>query len=702
MESKVQIAISTDFLTAMYSLPKQIQGKVIEFVTKLRADPYLPSINIEKIKDAFDPHICSLRIDEAYRAIAVRQKETGIYLLLWVDHHDDAYEWARRRRCKINTFNGALQVYEVQEMPEETPESTSHPSLFNSVSDDQLLVMAVPAELIDRTRKIKTPEELNEIKEAFPKDAYENLEWIANGIPVKEVIEMIEDERSVVESVSENDFEKALLNPETLKSFTVIDGEEELRSIMAAPLEKWRVFLHPTQRKIVTQHYNGPARVLGGAGTGKTVVAMHRAKWLASQIEDGQRILFTTFTKNLAGDILDNLRKICSVIEMKRIEVTNLDQWVSGYLRNKGYEYNIVYSDELDDIWDTAMINTGLDLEFTRLFFQEEWAKVVEANEAYTIESYMKAPRNGRGTRLDRSKRKQVWAVFEEYMNLMNAMQKRDPEHAMYECKELLLKKGLVSQYVSIVVDEGQDFSMSACRLLRAMAGDEHPNDLFIVADTHQRIYRNKATLSKANINIRGRSSYLRINYRTPEQIRRYAFSILKNISFDDLDEGYDDGRKCQSLISGSKPQISNFKTQEQEEQYIFEKIEALVKQGCEYRDICIVVRTNNLIEQYRTNLAAQGLRALFKISYEKQDDRSREGVRIATMHRVKGLEFDHVIVAACNKGLMPLKNAIDKTDKVSEEESLTSEKCLLYVALTRARKTAEITSFGQLSEFVE
>lgn len=702
MANSAQIAFSTDFLASSYSLPKQIQGKVIDFIAKLQENPALPSLNVEKIRDAFDTHICSLRIDDAYRVIASRTDGSGTFMLLWVDHHDEAYEWARRRRCKINPVTGAIQVYVVQETKDE-PAHSDVTYLFSAVSNDQLLLLAVPTDLFILTRKIKTVEEFKKFKNSFPIDAYENLNWIADGFPVDEVINMILSERCASdESISEDDFEKALNNPITQMAFTVINGEKELRDIMSAPLEKWRVFLHPVQRKIVSQQYNGPARVLGGAGTGKTVVAMHRAKWLASQADEDQTILFTTFTKNLAGDILDNLRKICNPKELKKIEVVNLDAWISGYLRNQGSEYEIVYGEQLDEIWDTAMRNSGLDLEFSRLFYHEEWVKVVEASEAYTIEKYMKTARLGRGTRLDRSKRIRVWAVFKEYLNLMEVMHKRDPEHAMFECKEQIIKSKGSPIYSSIVVDEGQDLSMSAYRLLRAMSGDEHKNDLFIVGDTHQRIYRNNGKLSKANINIRGRSSYLKINYRTPEEIRRYAFSILKNISFDDLDDGYDEGKECTSLITGYRPLVSTFDNQAKEIQYIFGKVNSLVEQGSNHRDICIVVRTNNLIESYRTGLAALGLRALFKISQDKQDDRSKEGVRIATMHRVKGLEFDHVIIAACNHGLMPLRTAIDKTDMVSEEECVNSEKCLLYVSLTRARKTAEITSFGQLSELVE
>lgn len=255
---------------------------------------------------------------------------------------------------------------------------------------------------------------------------------------------------------------------------------------MQEPLEKWRIFLHPTQRKIVDKKFNGPARVLGGAGTGKTVVAMHRAKMLASNLESNGKILFTTYTKNLAEDIKDNLRKICSAEEMKRIDIINLDAWVSNFLRRQGYEYQIVYDEEVDKAWRDAIAIAGGDLSFVENFYKDEWVKVVQAQEVYDKVSYCKASRIGRGVRLDRKVRMQIWDVFDAYQNIMNEKLQRDVETAMYECRKILENKKLTGQYTSIVVDEGQDLSPSAYRLLRALAGDEHQNDIFIVGDSHQ------------------------------------------------------------------------------------------------------------------------------------------------------------------------------------------------------------------------
>ena len=693
------VAISSDFLTAFAALPRNIQGKVTEFINKFRNNPKSPGINYEKINDAADKKIYSVRIDETYRGIVVRQEESGVYLLLWVDHHDEAYNWARRKKCEINPLTGNVQVFDIQQitMPEQSSEFI--PVLFSEVTETDLLSLGVPSEQLYIIRSLKSIDDFYGIKKTIPEDAYENLEWVANGFTAKEVLEMLSSEKEILPE--ENDFAAALQNPRSKKSFVIVEGEDELRRIMAEPLEKWRVFLHPTQQKIVAKNYSGAVRVLGGAGTGKTVVAMHRAKWIAGQLNGKEKILFTTFTANLAADIKDNLRKICTVEEQKHIEVINLDAWVSQFLREQGYSYTIVYDETLSDIWEEALALSGEEVDFSLMFFPEEWSKIVNVQETFTLDLYLKASRLGRGTRLDRSKRIQVWHVFEEYQNILREKELRDVDMAMYECRKILESSSERARYSSVIVDEGQDLSMNAFKLIRALAGEEHSNDIFIVGDSHQRIYKNKPVLSKGGINIRGRSSYLKINYRTTEEIRKYAFGLLKGISFDDLDEGYDDGKVCQSLTHGDIPRVEIFKSAAEEIEFILKELNHLVDDGTSLKNICIVARTHHLLDDYIAQLNRAGIKN-YEIKRNKLDDRNLDGVRVATMHRVKGLEFQHVFVVAVNKRIIPLATAIDFADPIAVAEAITAEKCLLYVALTRAQKTAYITCYGTPSEFLQ
>ncbi len=697
MTDHVKVAISSDFLTAFARLPRQVQGKVTEFVNKFRNNPKAPGINYEKLNTGIDKKICSVRIDDTYRGIVVRQQETGVYLLLWVDHHDEAYQWASRKRCEVNSKTGAIQVYDVQTVVEKVSAS-ENASLFGAAKDEELLKLGVPEAQLEFVRSFINKEDFYHAKSAMPQDAYEHLSWLAEGFPVEEVLELALEEQNT--AVSGEDLSAALEVPTTRNSFVVVEGEDELRRIMAEPLEKWRVFLHPAQRKIVQKEYSGPARVLGGAGTGKTVVAMHRAKHLASKCEGQQKILMTTFTANLAADIRENLRKICTLEELRRIEVVHLDAWVNQFLRESGFSAQIGYDDAIVPLWEKAILLADNNLPFERSFYEEEWNRIVIAQEALTLEKYVKATRNGRGTRLDRKKRMQVWKVFENYQNLMKENQIRDINTAMYESTRLLESVGKRQPYVSVVIDEGQDFSDNAYRLIRALAGEEHPNDIFIVGDSHQRIYRNHPTLSKCGIHVRGRSSILRINYRTTEEIRKHAFALLKGISFDDLDEDFDLGDQCQSLTHGGKPIIKNFNNANDEFDFLIDEIKKLKDNGVVLTDICVVARTRKLVDDYIALFTRAGIRS-YVIKRNKVDDRSFDGLRIATMHRVKGLEFKYVFIAAVNNRIVPLWSAINKTDSISEAESLTSEKCLLYVAMTRAQKGVYITSYGRKSEFL-
>lgn len=698
MEVAAKVAISADFLTAFAALPKQIQGKVTEFINKFRNNPQSPGINYEKINGGMDKKIWSVRIDDTYRGITVRQPETGVYLLLWVDHHDEAYDWARNKKCEINPKTGAIQVFDIVTTPVVEPAAQDF-VLFAELTDEALIELGVPEEQIPLVRSIGDAQEFYVKKSNFSGDTFEALSWVVEGIPVDEVIELFREEKEGSDT-TEN-LANALESPLSLKSFVIVEGEEELRRIMAEPLEKWRVFLHPTQRKIVNKSYSGSARVLGGAGTGKTVVAMHRAKHLAAELKDKERILFTTYTANLASDIKENLRKICTLDEIRRIDVINLDAWVSQFLREHGYLAEIAYDEKADNLWEEAVMGTDLSGEFPVSFYEEEYNRVVVAQEAFSLGKYVKASRTGRGTRLDRKKRMQIWKVFEAYQNLMKENQVRDINTAMYECRLLIEKISSETRYKHVIVDEGQDLSANAFRLLRSITGEEHENDIFIVGDAHQRIYKNKAALSKCGINIRGRSSVLRINYRTTEEIRKAAFALLNGISFDDLDDSFDTGDRCQSLTHGLVPEIIATANANEEFDAILAKVKGLIDGGVSAKNICVVARTHKLLDDYIAHFTSSGIRC-YEIKGNKADDRGLDGIRVATMHRVKGLEFQYVFVVAANNRIIPLASAIDHTDAVSEQETMTAEKCLLYVALTRAQKGAYISGYGKMSEFLQ
>ncbi|SFT52582.1 UvrD/REP helicase N-terminal domain-containing protein [Selenomonas sp. GACV-9] len=694
--SDVKVVIGDTFLDSFARLPSQAQKHTSDFLVKFRSNPTSPAINYEKIASKLDKKVWSVRIDDTYRGIVLREDKSGVFLLVWVDHHDEAYAWAERKRCNINPFTGAIQLYTVQEITEQVQVK----GIFEDITDDNLLKLGVPEEQLPFIRTLTSKDMFIQSKGIITPDVYEGLSWILEDIPVDEVIELLEAERENA-APKAMDLRAALDNVENQRFFRVVEGEDDLQAMLERPLEKWRVFLHPAQRKIVNKDYSGSARVTGGAGTGKTVVAMHRARRLAGKLTGRQRVLFTTFTANLAADIQDNLRKICTNDELRHIEVINLDSWVSDFMRNAGYDARIEYNDAfLKNCWENAIgeamaEDTGLTVDF----YAEEWARVVIPQHAMNLAKYIRCSRNGRGVRLNRNMRKQVWAVFESYQRQMKAAGKRDVQWAMDECR-FLIDKQHETLYPYIVVDEGQDFSPIAMELIRSIAGEEHPNDIFIVGDSHQRIYRNKTVLSKCGIQVRGRSSILRINYRTTEETRAYAFALLEGISFDDLDGEALDKDECQSLTHGEKPMVKYFRSANKEIEFIEEQINSLEASGIPLKDICITARTHNMLDNYIKAFTECGFRC-YELKKEKMDDRHQEGIRLATMHRVKGLEFQYVFIAGVNKGIVPLSNVVDIDDSVAKQEAEVSEKCLLYVALTRAQKGAYITSYGKKSDLL-
>ncbi|HZK54816.1 MAG TPA: 3'-5' exonuclease [Desulfosporosinus sp.] len=706
------VAISSDFLTAFAAIPRQKQGKVIDFMTKFRQNPSSASINYEKIHNAFDSNMHSVRIDDSYRGIVLKPEIGNVYLLLWVDNHDEAYAWAKKKRCIVNPTTGSLQVFDVMDAPEEPTkflveaddEVPTRQFLFAHIEAGDLMRIGVPFEIINSVKSIRSVSELNDKVNLLPLEAYEALLFIADGFEVEEIIrELFGTEITREETIDVNNFAVALNKPVSKQKFQVIEGEKELSEMLAAPLEKWRVFLHPSQRRIVEKNYNGAARVLGGAGTGKTIVAMHRAKWLAKNVyhNSKHKILFTTFTSNLASDIRENLKKICDIEVLRQIEVTNLDAWVSNFLRSQGYEYRIIYGAELDNLWDQAFTIAPGELGLGKEFYKDEWNKVIKPQEIDSLEAYVKASRLGRGVRMDRKARIAVWDIFKEMKQLMNEKHLRDTETAMSEARYLFIQLKSKLPYDAVIVDEAQDFSVQALKLIRAISGEAHNNDLFITGDAHQRIYRNKVTLKQCGINVRGRSSILKINYRTTEETRLWATRLLNGILIDDLDDGIEEGKGYKSLMHGPKPEVCHFESFIEETNYIIDCVHELETNGVDVKDICIAARTNKQLELYTAQLSQAGIR-VYEVKRSKAEDRNMVGVRVATMHRVKGLEFNYVFIVGVNDGQVPLAAAIQSAgDKVGQTEMLTSERSLMYVAVTRAKKAAVVTCHGKRSVFV-
>lgn len=711
-DPRITVALSSDFFKALNKLPEKGRAKATSFVSKFRDNPRSPGLNYERIEGGKDPMIRSLRVDQDIRCIVRAPEEGDTYVLLWIDKHDDAYQWARRRTCHVNRVNGALQVVDVEaaevavsdasNSTDLQAESEKISSLFGHCDNDQLMLLGVPEALLPAVRAVCSDESLSRLIQWVPKDCVDGLILLAEGRQIEAVIDELERKRPA--HIDPEDVAAALETYESKAEFLVITDDDELEAMLAAPLEQWRVFLHPSQRRLIERNWSGPVRVLGGAGTGKTVVAMHRARWLAQQLiksESSGRVLFTTYTRNLSTDIRSSLTKICSPAELQRLEVIHLDGWVSTFLKGQGLPVRVFDQNARKACWDLAMAIADPSLGLDRRFYEEEWKEVVLANGCRTQPEYLAARRVGRGTRLTRQNRAQIWPVFDAMRMELRQRGLWEPEEAKQAAAELIKESGLDARYAAVVVDEAQDLDVAGFSLLRTLVGQSHANDLFIVGDPHQRIYGKPLVLSRCGIEIRGRSRKLRINYRTTEETRAWATAVLNGIDFDDLDGGLDPATDYRSLLHGDEPLIKAFEDTAEEQKFLTSTLHQIQQEQGGLAATCVVARTNGGVEKLNVAMKRAGFSTRI-INKDESDDPSDPALRIATMHRVKGLEFDQVFIPNLDINQLPLRVELDqRPDQLSRELFENQERSLLHVAATRAKKRVVITYSGKPSSFI-
>lgn len=689
MSVRPKVALAQDFLSNLPKLPSAVQGKVLKWALRFQSDPMSPGINYEPIRAARDKNLKSVRIDQDWRGIVFKPPSGDVYVLMYVDHHDDAYKWAEGRRIAVNPVTGALQVFAVESVvepvleqarhgtaePEQAPKPKSTrkqeaPPLYKSLSDQDLLSLGTPADLLEQVRSIRSEQELDALQAYLPVEAYEGLFLVAAGDSVSQVLAA--RETRVDQPVNTEDFAAAIETAESQSRFVVVGDEETMAAMLNAPLAQWRVFLHPTQRKLAQGDRSGPMRVLGGAGTGKTVLAMHRAKWLAEhRASTEKKVFFTTFTRNLAGDIEENLKTLCSPTVMGRIEVKNLDAWVHGFLRRHKYEHRIIYDrrqGDAADAWQRALALQDAKLGLPPEFYEEELEKIVLAQGISTREDYRLARRTGRGTVLTRAKRDAIWSVFEEYRAQLAKRKLKEVDDAYRDAAILMQEKP--QSYSSIVVDETQDLGPQALRMLRAMIPSA-PNDLFLVGDGHQRIYnRHRASMSGCGIDIRGRARKLYLNYRTTEEIRRQAIASLEGVEVDDLDDGSDEVKRYKSLSHGPAPKMMDFPHMEE----ALAGLRPVLRQSiAENRTVCVIVPKKHEAKVVHDFCKTANLSTIM-LGPDERDKSDSKDIRIATMHRAKGLEFDEVVLF------------LPKTWGQSPSGEDDAKK-LTYVAVTRAKR---------------
>jgi len=700
-------------MKSLRKLPDKVALRFMDMMTRYMSDPSANGLNLETVEGAKDSAIKSLRVDQGYRAIAF---EVGRDIMfVHVNEHDKAYRWAGNRRVKLDPDTNRIRVVEELDaaVVATEPQSTDELRLFAEMADKRLKALGVPDEEIPAVRALASIEALEAAEDGFDPLTYQILYALAAGYSDAEVYALTgvpeEPEAAVEDHPTDLTFDRMIETEESRQTIFIPEDEKELRRVFEEGLEGWRVFLHPDQRKIAYRDYSGPAMVRGGAGTGKTVVAMHRAKHLADQIKDditraGQRVLLTTFTTSLAQDIEANLRTLCPehlTARPPRIEVINLDRWVSQFLKRKNFAREVAFfgeaRDRLDQIWREVFDDHELPEGLSEPFIRAEWVQIVQAKGVMDQKAYLKASRAGRGTPLDRRKRAALWDIFADYRARVVSEGLAEPDDAYREAIEILSSEAPNLPYAAVIVDEAQDMGEQAFRLIRAIVpeaptGDR--NSLFIVGDAHQRIYGRRASMSGCGINVRGRSKRLRLNYRTTQEIRSWAVSVLEGVSVDDLDEGSDTLKGYVSLLHGSSPELVGCASEVEELKGIAAWIRALPSENVQLSDIGVLCARRADVDRVNTALRADGIETV--VLQSGADDRSIPGARITTMHRAKGLEFFAVAIPFLSDGAFPppgaLKSAVDPADR---EDIITQYRSLLHVAATRAKKALRVSWSG-------
>ncbi|MGW6572645.1 3'-5' exonuclease [Streptomyces sp. NPDC054945] len=703
------LGIHKDFLLEFARLEKTVQKRVHEVFDKFREHRHA-GLHLEKLENPRDPRIRTIRVNKFMRGVVLAPESGDSFLLLKVMAHDDAIAWALSHRATVNSATQGIELRDDIAL-ERAAADVRHAApvaearLFAEVADKELTRLGIDPDLLPLVRNLSTEAHLDALRKILPEQQYDVLAGLAAGLSPEDVwresvAAQAERAATAARQAPAGD-ELAAAMARSQGRIAVLSGPEELLEVLSRPFDAWRVFLHPSQRRIAYHpSYNGPARVTGGPGTGKTVVALHRALHLARQLPedapDGS-VLLTTYTRNLAADLRHGLELLIPDEALRaKIRVVNVDALANQLVReDRGGPLTILTGQkDINSRWNALARRLGLD--YGDVFLDQEWRQVILAQDLRSPEAYLKASRSGRGTALSPLRRAQVWRAVEAFTR---ELRQADEWTFLQVCAEAtrLLEPRTDRPFRHVVIDEAQDLHPAQWRLLRASVAPG-PDDLFIAGDTHQRIYGNKVSLRGLGVNVTGRSHRLRINYRTTHEILRWSTSLLDRET-DDMDGGTESLAGYRSVLNGAHPELRAAGTKAEEIAELTKHIAAWTADGVEAGDIGVAVRHLQLGREIAHALEQADLPVKLLGGTQVAGD----GISIGTMHRMKGLEFRCVAVAGVSDGVVPLTSALTpvEVDAQQHQEDRLGELSLLFVACTRARETLRVSWSGEPSPFL-
>ncbi|XRQ09269.1 UvrD-helicase domain-containing protein [Actinomadura welshii] len=653
-------------------------------------------LHLEQLEKARDPRIRTIRVTKFWRGVVLAPDDgSGTYLLLKVLQHDKAIAWARKRVISVNTATRGLEVRNVVAIEQLTPvlqkaADKAPVLLFADHSDTVLRDLGIDDGVLPAVRTITDKPQLEAFAKLFPEDQFEVLQYLAEGFTSDEVWQQVVAIRRPADAAAAEPAENlATAIANTPSRITLVSGPDELQDILTKPFDAWRIFLHPSQRRIAYRpSYNGAAQVSGGPGTGKTVVALHRVKHLLDRSDDA-RILLTTFTNALADSLRDSLARLLDDPEgLDRVDVTTVNALARRVVGDHGPVPKLVSDNDYHTRKRWQKIAKRLDLPWNEHFLDLEFRHIVLAQGIGSEQEYLSASRAGRGAALRAPQRAEVWRAVSEFERQLEADGQCTYLQLCVMAAELLDAEG--PRYRHIVVDEAQDLHPAQWRVLRNAVA-EQPDDLFIAGDPHQRIYDTRVSLRSMGVNVSGRSSRLRINYRSTQEILTWSSAIMTGEKIDDLDEGSDTLDGYRSRLRGRNPVLASASGQAVELDRLADKVRSWLDAGVDPSDIAVATRFHDLGARAKQRLLDDGIPV---VALKDGPDASEEGVRVATMHAMKGLEFRCVALIGVTERAHPLEAAVTgpDLDRIQHEIDMLSERSLLFVACTRAREDLYIS----------
>ncbi|MSQ14241.1 MAG: DNA helicase [Dehalococcoidia bacterium] len=682
--------IADTFTDSLTRLTGEEQKAVKTTAFDLQLNAANPGMNFHRIDNAKDKNFWSVRVSSDLRLI-VHRTEASL-LLCYAGHHDAAYQWADRRKLETHPKTGAAQLVEIRERVEEIvipkyveveQPAPPKPALFAGLSEAALLSYGVPPEWLMDVR-LANEDTILLLADHLPKEAAEALLDLAVGVTPKV---------AVPAAAGVGPFE----HPDSQRRFRMVHDVEELQRALDFPWEKWAVFLHPAQREAVERTYSGPTRVSGSAGTGKTIVALHRAVFLARTYPDA-RVLLTTFSEPLANALRTKLRYLISNEPRigERVEVYALNAIARRLFELNFGKHEMASAEVIRQLFKGDAANFE-GQKFSLHFLTTEWEDVVDAWQLNSWEAYRNVARLGRKTRLPEQQRHALWSIFDQVRADIRT-------HGLGTYSDLFgrlsshFTDGKEPPFDFIVVDEAQDLSVPQLRFLAALGSRRH-DSLFFAGDLGQRIFQQPFSWKALGIDVRGRSRTLRINYRTSHQIRSHADRLL-GPQLSDVDGNVEERRGTVSVFNGPEPEVKVFDTPAAEGEAVALWLKARTDEGVKPQEIGVFVRSTAELERARAAMDLAGIP--FKVMDDSGETTSGYA-SVGTMHFAKGLEFRAVIVMACDDEVIPSQERIEAvTDDSDLEEVYNTERHLLYVACTRARDHLLVTAVSPASEFLD